>query len=265
MTQAIPSPFPDLDFFRSALEEIPLSRRRVTSVSNLKVSAIQSHYDDFALSASGTVLRVASNLNLFTTHAQSAQEEQRRLEDANIDLLISTKHHDASNPERSGDFVTPETWMPTDLVIGPAGVGRNPDHLATSQFAERSGALMFWEDVAFWGIYAQSVDDRLLFSLMRRDWLNDKLLFALSIDIAASMKAWLLSNYPTQSNDVWRVMRYAWSAAREIDAAATFVERFFVPRDQANHVSHLLGLRLETRGEVRYGTFGIETFEGIWE
>lgn len=259
----IPSPFPDLDFFRSALEEIP-TPHRISPKTSLKFSAIQSHYDDFALSAIGTVLRAGASLDLFTTHTQSAQENQRRLEDENIDFLIKTKHHHASNPERFGDFVAPENWAPTELVIGPAGVGRNPDHLATSRYAEQQGARMYWEDVAFWGIYAQSVDDRLLFSLMRREWLSDKLLVAIPIDAEFQMKAWLLSKYPTQSSDVWRVMRYAWSAAREIGAITAFVERFFVSRHEVDNISHLLRLRLEARGEFRYGTLGIEALEGFW-
>lgn len=262
--QQVLPPFPDIDAFRKSVDEVASPDCLIQPIHSNHVTAIQSHYDDFMLSACGTALQSCTALTLFTTHALSDQVALRRNEDHCIRDFVPTQTLHEMNSELSGSFTPSIAWEPKGLTIGPAAVGRHPDHIATSGFAEEQGSSAFWEDVAFWGIYGMSTDDRLYFSMRRQEWLKDKLLLTVPIDNVLRTKVWLLRNYTSQSNEVWRPIRYAWTAARETSSRAQFVERFFVRHDQRQTVTGALGIDACRAGKFNYGNCSVEVFSGQW-
>ncbi|QGH68692.1 hypothetical protein [Pseudactinotalea sp. HY158] len=225
-----------------------------TKMLRTSVLALQSHYDDLSLSASGMISAVAGNMTLVTTHSASHQTRERRTEDAILDTMLSVSRYDLDLPERSG---RPERWpdIPTparSIILGPAAVGRSIDHLATSELAEIMGADIFWEDVAFWGIYGMSTDDRLDFTMRRREWLSNKRIVHVAIDATVEHKRAILHAYKSQSVDVWRPLRYAWTCAREAHLKASFAERLFVT-ERGRSILIETGFDLSPGPTIAYG------------
>lgn len=262
-----PDPSANIDRFINWVNQISSSFKptpKKTSDSAIPITTIQSHYDDVALSICGTMLQCCARLRIHTTHSISKQHELRHGEDQHIGELVKLVTSRDYAPERTGDYPFKRVVTDDKLTLGPSAVGRNKDHFSTSRLAERGGAIGFWEDVAFWGIYGLSTDDRMHFSRQRKKWLKNKVLLAIPIDRTIGPKAWLLSQYPSQSNDVWRPVRYAWTAARESNSHAHFVERIFVEKCNLQKVLSCMHLEASLSKTITYGDEPVEIYCADW-
>lgn len=256
----IPSPVTELSEFQAWCKRTGAPRSLATSSDPSPLMIIQSHYDDAALSISGTLAQQSWKSLLVTTHGGSSIAEQRALEDARLATLIRAVCLGWDIPETTGaisrDHVNQlQSELSRDryTLLAPAAVGRNPDHRASMRLAHDLGCRVFWEDVAFWGIYGLSTDDRVEFSMLKAEWLENFVLVVNPIDSAIHVKRWILQNYPSQSSDVWRPMRFAWNVAREAGMECQFSERFFVHKDAVFSFAKLMGKSLGIVQEVPYG------------
>ena len=254
------SPATSIDNFIDWIDEVSYNfdpKQINSKVNGYPITVIQSHYDDAALSIIGTVLQCCTRLKVHTTHSISEQIKLRQAEDRHIqDLVKMSTSHDSIR-ECTGFHSFKRTSTDDKIVLGPSAIGRNKDHLATSKLAESEGALAFWEDVAFWGIYSLSTDDRMHFSMQRNQWLEDKVLLAIPIDTVIDSKIWLLNQYPSQSTEVWRPIRHAWTAARESGSNALFVERLFIKKDNLQKILTIMNLEIYRSQTLVYGNKSI--------
>jgi LmbE family N-acetylglucosaminyl deacetylase len=236
---------------------------------------LQPHPDDAALSVGGVLANSSGKLTLISVFDQSedATSTIRRhsedlafakllLADLRTCLLSESKSSSATrDPELVRSTLLSSLPKGTDrgLMLAPAAVGRHPDHRVLQAVAAELGCGIFWEDVAFWGIYASSIDDRILFSIRDHLRIEQFTLVALDISFHVEAKAVMLGLYSSQSTEVWRPLRYAWTAAREIGAPFHYCERLFV------HDEHLPRVEQHWRGEVisgkplRYGICDVKT------
>lgn len=236
---------------------------------------LQPHPDDVALSIGGLLALIHANVTLLTVFGSSqlsGAKGQRAAEDAEFAGLLGADLRYLNFSERSSSSQMPEAgliepvvranlWseIESGLLIAPAAVSRHPDHRVVQQIAANLGSGVFWEDVAFWGIYGSSVDDRVLFSLRNNPALADFTLVAVDISCHLESKAMMLGCYRSQSLDVWRPLRYAWTAAREIDAPFQYCERLFVRDDCVVNLEHLVGASLVRAGTLLYGATKVRT------
>jgi LmbE family N-acetylglucosaminyl deacetylase len=235
-----------------------------------RIVALQPHPDDVALSVGGLLARSEANVTLLTVFGDSLNSEvavQRAAEDARFAHIIGATHcnlrflESASCSSMSNRAPIDEAvrkWLYEEqgraLLIAPAAVSRHPDHRMIQQLAMDLGCGVFWEDVAFWGIYGSSIDDRILFSCRNELPLAQYTLVAIDVSSQIEMKAIMLASYGSQSADTWRPLRYAWTAAREINAPFEFCERLLVHDEYLARVEQLVGGFLKSAGTLQYGT-----------
>jgi len=227
---------------------------------------LQPHPDDAALSAGGLISTLNGPISVVTTHALSdstSETEARHKEDVswanslNVDIRHLSLHQSTTHtwkPVHPDDRV--KAALPTDIqpgsLVAPAGVGRHPDHAQCHRIAFELGAVAFWEDLAFWGVYGMSSDDRAITALNNDiSWI----LVALDITEALASKAYGLKNYSSQSTDTWRPIRHAWTAAREVVAPFRFAERYFLRgTDNAESWIQSIGYKTCHSSTITYGT-----------
>lgn len=242
------------------------------------VTLLQPHPDDACLSVSGSLLAMDACGHLVTTHMPARDTlvwGMRKSEDnafakairfdlSTLDLREGTSNTAVINDsvdvarrllDACGGSVAPSS------LLAPMAVGRHPDHHLVRAAAMKMGCIAFWEDVAFWGIYGQSADDRVIFS--ETFDLTDFTMVAIGIDDWIPKKAALLSIYGSQSQDIWRPLRFAFTAAREINAKARYVERLFIRNDCFEVWTTYWGLTLERCKGIQYGTLSINTAEVV--
>jgi LmbE family N-acetylglucosaminyl deacetylase len=238
------------------------------------LTLLQPHSDDCALSVGGLLLQLANPLQLVTVFSTSSTAEAtatRQAEDRHFAELIAAEwshlgheEHRSTGPARSDTDVEAivegagARRVQDDVVLAPAGVARHVDHMAVHQAARAMGATVLWEDVAFWSIYGASVEDRVLFSLRSADWLAEQVLVAVDITESVQGKAALLACYGSQSDERWRPLRYAWAAARELGRHG-YCERLFMPDDEVEDRTAMLGLVVEPGPALQYGVVPVRT------
>jgi LmbE family N-acetylglucosaminyl deacetylase len=237
--------------------------------------ALQPHADDMALSVGGVLARVAANLVFLTIFGGSREfgaASPRESEDAELAQLLDAGHYYLDFPEHKSSEQLPDidpiarvvqarvlAQKADAILLAPIAVARHPDHRVVQRIAEGLGCGVFWEDVAFWGIYASSVEDRTLFSLRSCPSIARFTLIAVDISSHIWSKAMMLGCYRSQSTEVWRPLRYAWAAAREIGAPFDYCERLFVCDDHVANVQRLLGSRLVRGRTIQYGASWVRT------
>lgn len=218
--------------------------------------AVQSHYDDLALSLTATLHCTPAILGqVITTHSESEHTRTRRTED---DHLVQALRADASELGLSelSDQPVPPLTLPADtsLCLAPAGVGRHRDHWATRQATEDTAVpTLHWEDVAFWGIYSMSSDDRVEFTIRNEAWLAARAAINIDATDGLTFKRNVLQHYPSQSSDVWRPLRYGLLTAIECGMPGRYVERVFALADDLEHICHVLNLQTSPLQPLHYG------------
>lgn len=258
-----------VDQFRAPSPPPALPTRR----AGVRLLVVQPHPDDAALSIGGTLLQVTNPLTVLTVYARSATaraSRKRQAEDRRFAGLVGAGAHHLGRCEGSS-LSAPRPWPEVDsiahglhlaasgaLVLAPAGVARHVDHVAVHEAVASFDTAVFWEDVAFWSIYGASIEDRVQFSLRAAGWLADQVLVGVGISEVVRDKAALLACYRSQSDEVWRPLRYAWAAARELGRSG-YCERFFVHQDQLDAHAQALGLRVEPGPRLCYGTVTVDT------
>lgn len=219
--------------------------------------AVQSHYDDLALSLAATLHCTPAFLHqVITTHSESADTRTRQIEDGHLARALQSAATEVGLAELS-DLPVPPLTLPTetDLCLAPAGVGRNRDHWATRQAADTASVFtIHWEDVAFWGIYGMSSDDRVEFTIRNEAWLADRVALNIDSSDGLTFKRNVLHHYPSQSTDVWRPLRYGLLTALECGMPGRHVERMFVLSDGLEHVCRILNLEISPLPPLHYGT-----------
>jgi len=235
---------------------------------------LQPHPDDIALSVGGILARVLAQLAIITVYANGHNPEMagcRRAEDAEFaqllraDLLtLNLPENPSSSPVSNSDLVLHTMRAATRqftgaILLAPASVARHPDHRVVQRVAADLGCGVFWEDVAFWGIYGSCVDDRVLLCERADLALDEFTLVAVDISRQIEAKAMMLGCYSSQSTDVWRPLRYAWTAAREIGAPFSYCERLFIHDRHIREVERVLGASISAAGSLRYGTTDVRT------
>ena len=194
------------------------------------VVALQPHPDDVALSIGGIVSALSQRVHLITLFSNSGDTQiskERIREDSDFAQLINGqyKHLDLHQGDHRENVPDPIQFAralkdnqvfgeQTQLLIGPASVSRHADHIFTQHVARSLACQVYWEDVAFWAIYGSSVEDRMLFSLRSSSPIFGYTLVAVDISQWMESKARMLRCYPSQSKELWRPLRYAWTAAR---------------------------------------------------
>lgn len=235
---------------------------------------LQPHPDDCALSIGGLLARVANPLQMITVYSEAAtpaESVDRKAEDRRFTEAIGATWHSLGHDQRTSLSAPPASdevdalvtelagrLDPGGLLLAPAGVARHVDHLAVHDAARRLGAAAFWEDVAFWSIYAASVEDRVQFSIRNADWLADYVLVAVDISGSVRHKAALVACYRSQSVEFWRPLRYGWAAAGELGRGG-YCERLFVRCDRVDDVARALGLEVADGPLLQYGTVPVRT------
>jgi len=237
---------------------------------------LQPHPDDCALSIGGLLARVANPLRVITVYSEAATPAEslnRTAEDRRFADAIGATWHGLGHRERTSlsaprasdeveALITELAGLPEagGLLLAPAGVARHVDHIAVHDAARRLSAAVFWEDVAFWSIYAASVEDRVLFSIRNADWLPHYVLVAVDILGSVRHKAALVACYRSQSVEFWRPLRYGWAAAGELGRGG-YCERLFVRCDRVDQVAGALGLEMEVVDgpPLQYGTVTVRT------
>lgn len=230
------------------------------------ITVVQPHSDDAALSMFGALARMEAAPLIFTVFSESSASDIRRAEDAAFarvcgGAVVSLGHAEHASWTGLSDETTREVGQSLGLrlsgmttpVLAPAAVSHHPDHRVTQVVAQEVGCRIFWEDVAFWGIYASSIDDRVLFT--RRGDIDLRVHCLIAVDITSSLhlKAAALRLYGSQSSDVWRPLRYAWTAARELRVPFEYCERFFVHVDAVSLFEGLFRGRLKEARPFHYG------------
>ena len=233
--------------------------------SGASLMLLQPHPDDAALSAGGLVGSVRRPIAVITTHSASRDssttvrrgEEDKtwaRLNGVDASALpfaeSSTKERASWQPDIAVAQELQVIKDPFD-VIAPAGVGRHPDHAQLHRIAFAMGVGAFWEDLAFWGIYGLSSCDRRLVALA-----PDARWVLVTLDIGGSLhdKVLGLACYPSQSLELWRPVRHAWTAAREVSAPFHFGERYFLrDLDTAHRWISAINYRVDKYSETTYG------------
>lgn len=143
----------------------------------------------------------------------------------------------------------------TALCLAPAGVGRHRDHWATCEAADNAPATtIHWEDVAFWGIYGMSSDDRIEFTIRNEAWLTNRVAINIDATDGLPFKRNVLHHYPSQSTEVWRPLRYGMLAAIECGLPGRYIERVFARAQDLEHVCRILNLRTSPLPPLPYGT-----------
>lgn len=227
---------------------------RVASTSQ-RLSVVQAHPDDAALSIGGLLSGYRGAIDLHTLFSRSPQGPQRMQEDRDFATLISARlvHHDLLESSGLGSSTYGvEIDVDAPLILAPAAISRHVDHLATREIMIARGVKALWEDVAFWGIYGQSVDDRLLAMQRDVDVFADAAILSVRITRYMDAKVAALKMYGSQSRDVWRVVRYAWTAGMEIGDEGEYHERIFVNGD-VEPVLTMLGLSVVSETNLDYG------------
>jgi LmbE family N-acetylglucosaminyl deacetylase len=273
MSQAVPIPNDEgLSAFIARFSGVPTrpTPSRANNSSACRAVALQPHADDVALSLGGTLLQVSGAIDVITTHSASienggaertaedrrfAQSISARLQTLGVAERTSADPHDRGLDPAICGAITGHS--PGTLLLAPAAVSRHPDHRAVMEasLALRCGIL--WEDVAFWGIYALSVDDRVLFSTRMAASLECYTLVAVDISCFVDQKDALLGLYRSQSLDRWRPLRFAWTAARELDAPFAFCERMFVHDRALDEFERWISKPVRRAGTARYGTVDV--------
>lgn len=240
--------------------------------------ALQPHPDDVALSVGGIVVQLPVPLTIVTVYSQAldpAATPRRQIEDQDYATAVGAQLRRLPFQERpsiSEQRTSQETTAalariadvtdPTgSLVMGPAGVARHVDHVAVHTMGRHiDQPVLFWEDVAFWSIYGASIEDRVLFSERHPGWLSQQVLVAVDITPVARLKAALLRCYRSQSDERWRPLRYAWSAARELGHDG-YCERLFVPAGSLDRTLAWLGAKGTEGAALQYGSTSLPT---VW-
>jgi LmbE family N-acetylglucosaminyl deacetylase len=248
----------------------PVDRDRPTVV------LIQPHPDDAALSVGASLLQVTNPLcvvTLYSAALDDADTQHRAAEDRNfvrqmdasIVHLRARERTSLGSPRTAGEVdaamagINDALDASTDAAfLAPAGVARHVDHLAAHEVGRRLGPVAYWEDVAFWGIYGASVDDRVLFTERHQTWLASMVLVGVDVSAHIEDKATLLACYPSQSREVWRPIRYHWTAARELGRSG-YCERFFAAAAGLDAFARLIGADLEDGPDLQYGTAKLTT------
>lgn len=221
------------------------------------LAAVQSHYDDLALSLAATLHCTPAFLRqVITTHSESADTRARQIEDGHLIRALESAPAEVGLVELSDQPVPPLTLpIETALCLAPAGVGRNRDHWATRQAAGTASVVtIHWEDVAFWGIYGMSSDDRIEFTMRNKTWLADRIALNIDSSDGLTFKRDVLHHYPSQSTDVWRPLRYGLLTAIECGMPGRHVERVFVRSVDLEHVCRILNLETSPLPALHYGT-----------
>lgn len=240
--------------------------------------ALQPHPDDVALSVGGILVQLAVPLTIITVYAKAldpADTPRRRAEDQSYAAALGARLHvlpfqerPSASEQRTAKEVASALVRISDLInpascmtLAPAGVARHVDHLAVHEIGRQLGQVTaYWEDVAFWSIYAASVEDRVLFSERHSGWLQHQVLLAVDISAVARRKAALLRCYPSQSQERWRPLRFAWSAARELGRTG-YCERLFVPADLVDTTLDWLDADSTEGPTLHYGATSLPT---VW-
>jgi LmbE family N-acetylglucosaminyl deacetylase len=247
--------------------------------SERQAAVIQPHADDACLSASGVLRVLRPTGTIFTTHPPAANSEHsavRRSEDEQFAAATGMRLHyvglvdgecqtdDATNRDarRISEAIRSKISSRSKFsILAPMGISRHRDHHAAHRAAKELQGVAFWEDTAFWGIYAQSIDDRVLTSCTSE--LSHYALVAVGIDSVIQEKAAMLAFYGSQSTEIWRPLRFARTASLEIDAKSHYVERFFVENKFVQEWASYWSLKLAELGTTRYGLHTLRTFEAI--
>jgi LmbE family N-acetylglucosaminyl deacetylase len=251
--------------------------RRAVDKSLPHIAALQPHPDDVALSIGGLLVQLANPLTVLTVYSDSLDPTttaQRRKEDSDYVAALGASHRALGYRERQSastprpadvsadvaELVRDHLAERSSLAFAPAAVSRYVDHVAVHQTGRQLGCAVYWEDVAFWSIYAASIEDRILFSERNHAWLEGQVLVAVDISSSAKTKASLLRCYASQSEDRWRPLRYAWSAAREVGRSG-YCERIFVAAEQLEACDTLFGGTISRGPTICYGTSTVPT---VW-
>jgi LmbE family N-acetylglucosaminyl deacetylase len=232
---------PTIANFIEYVQSVPEIAAERRSPSGQQLTLLQPHFDDAALSVGGIICACHRPVELMTIFSDSDDAHVRRLEDAKYCLRIAAHqteigcHQGSRSVHADSNIVLAENIdLPSisrALVMAPLGVGGHPDHAATRLLAENLGAAVFWEDVAFWGIYGSSIEDRQEFGIRHTEHPCDMILLVASIDDQIDEKIRGLRCYPSQSKEVWRVVRYSWAVAHEHGLPGGFAERLFVRKE----------------------------------
>ncbi len=231
-----------------------------------RITLLQPHADDAALSMAASLARMNASPTLITVFSESSTSETRKAEDAAFSRAcggtvvplgfvehVSGSTISPSIVDRARTSVDAERPAQMETVVAPAAVSHHPDHRIVHLLARDIGCRIFWEDVAFWGIYASSVDDRIMFTERGEIDLRRHYLVAVDISSLLPVKAAMLRLYRSQSDAVWRPLRYAWTAARELHLPFDYCERFFVHFDAVAQFEALLDGQITFLRSVPYG------------
>lgn len=239
------------------------------------LTLLQPHSDDVALSISGSLQRWRGEIDIITLFSSTGSDaDVRAFEDnrfaemhccglTRLDLPQSSRSNAPEKTTQSNRYQALAERMPCieGALAGPIGVGSHPDHIAASAYARDNGAALLWEDVAFWGIYGSSVEDRLE---LTETSMTAPSLVAIGIEVSGAAKAAALRCYPSQSQDIWRPIRYARAVAREhhVDGHC---ERVFIDSADLPWLEEGLGVRTIEGPSIQYGHLRLETRIAPWE
>jgi LmbE family N-acetylglucosaminyl deacetylase len=251
----------------AACETPPFNQPVALSPSaDKQITLLQPHPDDVALSMVASLARMKASPSIITVVSESADAETRRAEDTAFAQACGGAVFSLGFAEHVSRMAVPNEIthevrrsidhrlsIETAPLIAPAAISHHPDHRVVHVVAQEIGCRIFWEDVAFWGIYSSSIDDRVLFTRRGDIDLRTYSLVAVDVTPFIATKAAALRFYRSQSSDVWRPLRYAWTAARELGVPFEYCERFFVHMDAFGLFEDLFGGRLAEWGQFSYG------------
>jgi LmbE family N-acetylglucosaminyl deacetylase len=236
------------------------------------LAVLQPHADDAALSIGGFLRASRNDLQIVTVFSQSEDAAIREMEDQEYASSLSASRISAGLTESSRTDVQPkgrydltrnalrQVLDPEVTVIAPAGIGGHPDHVTLAAVAEELRVEVFWEDVAFWGIYAGSVEDRLEYTARNGDFLKRRAVVAVDITRVIREKVADLALFPSQSRDLWRPVRYAAAVALE-HSLEGFCERLFASELGLEQLSQLWGgTKVRALDDVRYGLLDLRSY-----
>lgn len=224
----------------------------------MPISLLQPHPDDVALSLGGVLRGKARRVSIYSVFDDTEFRDKRREEDRLAAKLMNAEL--ISLGMRDGSGQEPELSPLDGLIMAPAAVSRHADHLAVRAAAVKAGCHAFWEDVAFWGIYGSSVDDRVLFTTRDRAFLNSLCVLALDITEGLEAKRQLLEVFSSQGPHAWRPIRYARTIGFELGHEGRAFERMFVRRDKLHEVAKQLDYTVRAVGEKLYGSKHFDTY-----
>lgn len=260
-----PAGLENFKFAIASCQDTPIEAERIVGCSS-RLLLLQPHPDDVALSLGGFLSGWRGSVSIESIFCQSDTSEQRMKEDRRFVATLGGNLRERMY--REGEplprFDVPEVCAVGCLALAPMAISRHRDHIAVRDAALQAGVQLYWEDVAFWGIYGMSTDDRVMAS-MRDGELFAKCV-ALHLDITEQWraKARFLSSYTSQSRETWRPLRYAWTVGAEIGQKGRLFERIFVMTDHFTSACRFLGLQVRSQGVLRYGTATLSSFTGTW-